>query len=69
MKRLIVEITYESREGLLNALNTIKGRNLQQGEFRSVHEGYSAIGYLHVTDIEQHQVINGQYCHVMKSKV
>lgn len=69
MKKLIIEITYDTQAGLNYALNTIKGRNLQPGEFRSVREGYSAIGYLHVEEVDKHQIINGHYCHVLKSKV
>ena len=69
MKKLIIEITYQDHAGLLNALNTIKGRNISPDEFRSVRAGYSAVGFLHVDNIDNHRIINGQYCHVVKSKI
>lgn len=69
MKKLIIEITYQDQAGLKKALRKIAEDVFHPGEFRSVRNDYSAIGFLHVDDIDKHKIINGQYCHVIKSKL
>lgn len=72
MKKLIIEISYDNHAALLRALNTVKGMSIQPGEFRSVRNGYALKGYLHEfkdTANERCEVINGNWCHVIKSKI
>lgn len=72
MKKLIIEISYDNHAALLYALNTVKGRIIQPGEFKSVRNGYALKGYLHEfndSDKERWELINGNWCHVIKSKI
>lgn len=69
MKKLILEITYEDQAGLLSALNTIKGRNMNPGAFRSVRAGYSATGFLMEENINDYRLVDGEHCVIVQSKM
>lgn len=69
MKKLIIEISYTNHRGLLNALTTLRRKEINPGEFRSINETYAAVGYLYDHEEPNVKLIDGKIHHIYKSKM
>lgn len=66
MKRLIIEISYETMGDRNVALRRLLNEHIHSGEFRFTSHRYCMTGVLSDDSI---QLINGQICHVIRSRM